>query len=524
MTINPRAKKEDIIRGERGVALILSLFLVTIMSVLAASLMFLSQTETYSTQNYRMMSQARYGAESGIHAAANYLLNGYLAVEPGTAGDPLTNYNTTTSPVKLVANNQPVILSASFPGVASNYPVAAVATAFNAAAQGTLAAGRITVGYAAYATLMSMQQQGTILVQTWQITANGTVGGARTATVQVSSTLDAQIIPGVGYAAFATGDGCGSIQFQGNASTASYDSSTYNVAVGGAPTGANGGVANSNGSVGTNGNLTDSGNATINGNLYTPRTGVGTCSNGGGGVAGDAQTQSGHADLTGTLVQLPQTVTMPTPAPPNPLPPAGSNLTINSGSTCASIGLAAPTCTGPGGNLTIDVSAGAVTFGNLNITAGANVTFKGSPAATSTPNVNINSISLTGHSTVNVQANTYVVMDVAGLDTSGNPLATPIDFTGGSTVTNSYDPRTLVIQYAGTGSVALSGTTSVSVVVDAPNAAVSLTGNGNIYGAIISASFTDTGNGTIYYDRNLTKSMFSTAGQPWLTSFSWQKS
>ena len=48
---------------ERGIALILTLFLVSALSVLAAALMFLSQTETYASMNYQMMSQSRYAAE-----------------------------------------------------------------------------------------------------------------------------------------------------------------------------------------------------------------------------------------------------------------------------------------------------------------------------------------------------------------------------------------------------------------------------------------------------------------------------
>jgi hypothetical protein len=70
----------------------------------------------------------------------------------------------------------------------------------------------------------------------------------------------------------------------------------------------------------------------------------------------------------------------------------------------------------------------------------------------------------------------------------------------------------------------LSGNNTTSAAVDAPNAAVSLTGNGDWYGAILSNTFTDSGNGGFYYDRNLTKSMYSTSGQPWLTSFTWKKS
>src|SRR4029450_7722100 len=101
--------------------------------------MYLSQTETYATSNYRVMTQARYGAESGIHTAVNYLLNSYTA--PGSVSDPIANYNRTVSPVTY--NGQPVVLSANA-DVPSNYPVAAVKTAFAANAGGTLAAGHLT--------------------------------------------------------------------------------------------------------------------------------------------------------------------------------------------------------------------------------------------------------------------------------------------------------------------------------------------------------------------------------------------
>jgi Tfp pilus assembly protein PilX len=171
-------------RSERGIALILTLFLMTAMSVLAASLMFLSQTETYASMNYRMMSQARYAAEAGVHKAANFLLDSTQYAVPGTTADPLTNYDRTVSPVKY--NGQPVILSA-VSTQASNYPVGSVQTAFNNAAKGTLTAGNATLSYGAYAKLMSMQTfesygGGQAVVQTWEITADGTLAGSRPAT------------------------------------------------------------------------------------------------------------------------------------------------------------------------------------------------------------------------------------------------------------------------------------------------------------------------------------------------------
>ena len=56
------------------------------LSVLAASLMFLSQTETYASMNYRMMSQARYAGEAGVQKAANFLLDPTQYTVPGSVG------------------------------------------------------------------------------------------------------------------------------------------------------------------------------------------------------------------------------------------------------------------------------------------------------------------------------------------------------------------------------------------------------------------------------------------------------
>src|SRR5215813_11165794 len=110
--------------NERGIALVLALFLMSALSVIGASLMFLSQTETYASMNYRMMSQARYAAEAGIHKASNFLLDPTQNITP-TAADLLNPLlcNRTVAPV--TCHNQAVILSASA-AKPSNYPVVAV--------------------------------------------------------------------------------------------------------------------------------------------------------------------------------------------------------------------------------------------------------------------------------------------------------------------------------------------------------------------------------------------------------------
>jgi len=60
-------------RDEQGIALVITLFLMASLSALAVSMMFLSQTETASSRNYKTMSQARYAGEAGVHKAINYL-------------------------------------------------------------------------------------------------------------------------------------------------------------------------------------------------------------------------------------------------------------------------------------------------------------------------------------------------------------------------------------------------------------------------------------------------------------------
>ena len=470
-------------RNENGIALVLSLFLMMALSAIAVSLMFLSQTETYSSMNYRLMSQTRYGAESGIQVTVNYLLNSYTP--PSTDGaDLLANYDTTKSPVVCVAGcpnvNQPVVLSGNA-AVASNYPVAAVQNAFSAAVQGTLPAGTTTVAFAPSATLLSMQQinvygGGLQTIQTWQITSDGSIEVlGKTAQVEVSAVLEMQKTPAQMYAAFGTNGGCGALDFKGkNTQTDSYDSSA--ALVDGNPV-----ISSSGGNVGTNGNLTEAGGATINGTLSTPRVGVGNCSD--GNV--DALSSSGGATVAGGIQQLPQAVTLPTPPAPSPMPPTG-NVTINANTTYA-----------PGSYADIRVTAGAI----LHLTAGT---------------YNINSITLTGNAQLVIDSGPVI------LNVAGQGQTTPIDFTGGSVSNDSFDPAKFQIEYAGTGHIELNGGSKNAEMIYAPNAAVTFNGGGSFYGSVVAATVKDTGGAQIHYDRHLTQEFFA-VGNPMMTAFSWKK-
>src|SRR5262252_3692084 len=84
-------------KNQKGVALILTLILLAVLSVMAVSLLFMAQAETWSGMNYRLMTQARYGAEAGVHKAANFLQS--TSYTPPTNAQIASNFTTTSSPV-----------------------------------------------------------------------------------------------------------------------------------------------------------------------------------------------------------------------------------------------------------------------------------------------------------------------------------------------------------------------------------------------------------------------------------------
>ena len=472
---------------EQGVALIMVLILLGILSVLGASLVLVSQTETWSSQNYRLMTEARYGAESGVHKAANYLMDATRYTPPDASAFGGT-YVVTSSPVAY--GGQSVVLSST--GSGSNYPSSSVVTDFTNAVHGSLPGGSDPVTYDAIATLVSMRSVvvygsvGPVTVQTWRIIGRGTIAGNKPARVDVTAVIERQVFPMFNYAAFATYNGCGALSWSGGGSTDSYDSSALS---GGNPV-----FTNSGGNVGTNGNLDENGGPTvIHGSLSTPRSGVGSCTTG----AVTALTLSGSSPPTAGLVELPQPITYPPPTVPDP-PPTG-NVTVNGGSTTKAPG----------------------TYGDIRITGHGQLHL-------TTGVYNINSLDSSAGSVI-VDSGP-VILNVAGYKVAGDPSSgysnsTPaVDLSGQSVAaTLGYNPAMLQIQYAGSGIMSLTGGPDMAGLVYAPNATVHNNSNGaEWFGAVIAKTVTDAGHAVIHYDRHL-----STTGMfvgPWMIdSFSWKK-
>ncbi len=510
--------------SERGVALIVALFLMLAVSVVGASLMFLSQTETYATMNYRMMSQARYAGEAAIQKAANFLIGGsYVIPSPG-ATDDLASYVRTGSPVLYGGN--PVFLSAD-DDQAPNYPVSAVQDAFNAAAHGTLTADNTNIEYSAYAKLLSMQQfagyGGTAsVIQTWEITGIGRLSGSREASVEVVALVEQPRVAANTYAAFATADTCGAMYFHGNVTINSYDSSAGTPATT---------TQSSGGDVGTNGNLEIQGSVDVQGNLYSPRTGVGTCEDG----AVVALTETGHADVSGSIIQLPTVVSFPPPV--FSTTPPTTSVTINGAllgtpaTACSSLGLTLGTnCAVSGSTITVDGHGSDVTMPSVVVAGGFTLKMVGhSPGQ----NVNINSLTGSGNFEVDANlsgaGNEAVVLKVAGLNADGSemPVALDLDtlsWKQNSTVSQAkYDASALQIVYGGHQTLNMNGGNAQSAaMIYAPNADFQLKGTQDFYGSILAHTVTNGGNASIHYDRSLSGEFYVT-GQPMLGTFSWKR-
>jgi hypothetical protein len=525
-------------RNERGIALVFVLFLVTTISALAVSLTFLAQSETFASGNYRLATQARYAAESGAQKVADFLLDP-AQYNPGALVGVVDN---TVSPVTCCGGG-PVVLSTLG---ASNYPDAAVKTAFTKAVNGFFDAGAFRISYGASAKLVHMDSfgdaygGGTTVVQTWEITSDGTISnGIRPATVEITSTIETPKVPAFQYAAFATNNGCGALTFKGNTGTDSYNSLT--LPSGTAPTTCPVGTTGPScfktdgGDVGTNGNmLIDGGAVDINGNLSTPRTGVGAC------TAGNVTALSGALTVNGgTPIQLPKAVTLPTPSIPTPA--AGGALKVNNSakvnSICTDLGLAPANC-----NVNNSGAVPVITLTNttntpmslpeIDLSAHANIVLVASNLAGISNEYDFNAISLSGGSSIGVSTpapDAKVVVRVSGKDSSGTVIDPAINFDGGTyaapvgtcTICSQYDAALLQFVYGGTASIVMTGNSAASATIYAPNAPATLKGTADLYGAIVAQTINVAGDMNIHYDQQL-QALAWTHGSPMQTAFSWK--
>ena len=460
----------------------IALLTLLIVSLLTTGIIFVTQTETFTTANYTELAQARYAAEAGVQSTINWLANSY------TAPTSYASYNTSAIPVTCstgCANNGGAVVLSAASVVSSNYPDSTVSSAYHSALSNQALTGLTNASYSTYATLMSMSSGSGVSwltggggAQTWQITSQGTVTGIRTATVQVTATYErtggTPIFP---YAVFATGNACPTINFSSSGYTDSYDSSQGTYAAT---------VQTTQGDIGTNGSLTMSGSSTIKGNAYLVNVvTTGSCptktftNSSSGGVTGNG----GSPTATGS------TKTFSNPVYSNPSPALTTNTNYSS-------------------NVSLSP-------GNYN-----NVAVSGGKALTLSPGTyNFNSLTLSGGSVITVSPSGTVVIEIAG---AGSP-SKALDFSGGSIANTSGTPASFQIVYSGSQPMTLSGSSNTAAVVYAPNSAIDMSGSSPWFGSIVGKTFNNSGGSAVHYDRSLGTSLVAGGGSFQLIGFSWSK-
>lgn len=495
-------------KSEEGVALILAMLVILVLTVLAASIVFVTQSQVWTSYNYRLTTQCRYAAEGGVHATMNWLQNVYVPPAiPFPAAFDLSKY-----PVQCIggtlgcsAVSAPVVLAGdgSF-----NYPdpLGTIAPAYKAALYQRPVNPIASLTYSTTATLMAMTPlQGAFpgvpanAIQIWQVTSVGNFAGAvRNAQVQLVVTYQKMLVSATANALYGTSTTCPALTLGG---TTSFTDS-YNSSLGSYPAG----VQTTGGNVGSNGGLTLNGGATVNGNFsFSPTD---PC----------ASAPYAGAGLNGSNIAMPMQPPYPTPPPPSPVPPTttqkidnkGCDTNLPLGSGCTDVVAGTDSKLAP-----VNPTSPAL-YGNLGFSNPGN-TVELSAGLGGTPGIyNVNSLSLSSGVTLKIDS-CPVILNVAG---TGVPPSQPVLDTSSGAIANSFPPSCLQIVYGGTGLIKLAGGAAAAGVVYAPNASVTLTGGGSWNGAIIANNVTDTGGTQVHYDRAL-GSAFYIAGNYVPMGFNW---
>lgn len=550
---------------QSGVALIFALIVLFVLSALAAGVMATTQTEIWSTANYRTTTQARYIAEAGIQQAISYLTTKNSAIQTQVANIPTDSTCTTTQtpqpvPVMCGSSKNIVFVQSSSSDPVTNIAASTASTYFTAA---NIADFQSKVGtssssfsglnngagghYSVAAQLLSVRTDpASGLAQMWKLISVGTVptmfGSSKVQVVETFEVLttntggDTNLYVNGGVAASSTA--CGAISVSGGSSLQSYDSSLLGTRK--LPTSFN----SYGNTVITQGSVNFS-NGTIYGSLETPRTGdtYGTSCptstsavnvNGNpnqqsvNGVPGITASGSGWGTPPGGGVY--SIITKPSTDPVFQMPvPTISTTNLNTGScTDPQSGWTGTSrCYGgsdKGGttNQITMVPNPGTNYGNAII--GSDITLN----LTQSGVYNFNSLQVGSGGSIVVAPGVTVAINITGLNSDGKTyMSNPVSFSGYGQMVTADSSSTIVFQYAGTGQISFTGSGALLAVVNAPNASFSFSGSGKVYGAIITNTASFSGSGTLEFDRNLASAPVRVPGggtpqyYARLTQFSW---
>src|SRR6266568_3906410 len=354
---------------EQGIALLLSILCLLLLTAIAAGMMYLSATETAINGNFKSEESAYFAARAGVEevrdrilpANANTINASLPTALPTGAGGVLYVLNG-VSAANITNNTSPYFddeLCHDFTAISTWYTcVPSTCSASNSA----YATSAFPLEYKWVRLTLKSNNSTAYAVNgnsadTFPVCWNGTsevvtTGGPLPITTQCANLKPVAtpvylvtalaVMPNRGKRVvqqeiaetptgtlpgglFATGTGCGALNIQGNAATGSYNSSTES-----SPSYPPTNQVNSGGDVGSNGNISLGGSsAAVNGNISTALAAtVGSC-------PGNGISKSGGATYTAATGAAP-VYTAPVPPAPNPLPPQTSvtekDLTLPAGS------------------------------------------------------------------------------------------------------------------------------------------------------------------------------------------------
>lgn len=550
---------------DRGIALILVMLAVLVLSVLVAAMVFSARSETFASYNYKLNTQADYLAKAGIQEALDWFRSqNYMPVTETQAptyyqvtsdGSFYNLYTSNANPVDCISgctkNGQVQLIGISGTG-SSNYPSITnssgtqVATAFSNALSnvrvtgdandsGTFSVNAVLINYQTVNSPICAQSwiSKPCPVETWFITSQGVWTGGSGSSGTVAKAVETAIVQPVftpywsnalyGYCSVSMSGSAGTCTDSFNSAHGAYggginktasgacDSTSTNVIAAGANVGANGGV-------------TLGSNVTVAGDVVIGSGAPSGCA--ANGFSGNASSVLGEV-ITGPHVNPPALPAFPSDlstAPsyssttvlpvgtvwPNPWPNPPTQVfpftpSLPTGPPCGS----SDTCNGTASN-PYEISSISIS-GN-----GTAIELMGGPDFMHPVYYDIGSLSESGKSLIEVSG--YVVLNVqSGLSITGNGI------TNG--MSTDIPPEAVQINYAGT-SASIGGNGAISAVITAPNATVSLGGggsNGYMVGAIQAANISIQGGYPVHYDIQLNRLGGGTLSVPVVSAYSRRK-
>jgi|SRR5579875_3506991 len=542
--------------GERGIALILTMLAVLVLSILVAGMVFSSRSETFASYNYKLNTQADYLAKAGIQEAlAWFRSQSYQAVSESQAssyyqvtsdGSLYNLYNSNSSPVLCISgcpsnNTQVQLIGISGTGD-SNYPSITngagtlVSSAFtqslsnarvtgDANDSGTFSVNAVLINYQTVYTQGQGCSTPPCPAETWLVTSQGVWTGGSGSSATVAKAVETAIVQPVftptwsnalyGYCSVSMGGSAGTCTDSYNSALGAYgggsnktasgacDSTSPNVIAAGAGVGANGGV-----SLGSN--VTVSGNVTI-GTGPPP-----SCS--ASGFSGSSSSVKGEV-ITGPHVNPPATPTFPSNL--SSAPSYSGSQTLPVGATWSGSFPYAPSLSLYGqpcvtGSTCNGTALNPYLISSISLSSSSTLQLIGGSSISSPVYYDIGSLSESGQAQIQVSG--YVVLNVqSSLSISGNGI------TNG--VSSDIPPEAVQINYAGT-SASIGGNGAISAIISAPNATVSLGGGGSkgyMVGAIQAANVSVQGGYPVHYDIQLNRLGGGTLSVPIVSAYSRKK-